>query len=90
MIKRTTKMSVTTIRREKLTTVQSSLTADCSVCGRRVDLISRDEAMKLLGTDGDDFDCLAALGLVHTLKTLTGGAWICKDSLIARGRPAGA
>jgi hypothetical protein len=84
MIKRTTKMSVTTIRREKLTTAQSSLTADCAVCGRRVEIISSDEAMRILGINSDGFDCLPADDPIHTVQTIKGGVWVCKASLFLK------
>ena len=84
MIKRTTKMSVTTVRRQKLTTAQSSLTADCPACGRRVGIIPRAGAMRILGADSHGFDRLAADGLVHIVNAINGTVWVCKDSLFSR------
>jgi hypothetical protein len=81
MIKRTTKMSVTTVLRQRIVTAQPALNADCPTCRRRVEVFPRDGAMRVLGMDACDFDCLVNDGAVHTVTTINGGVWVCKDSL---------
>jgi hypothetical protein len=42
-----------------------------------------DRARTILAVDEDGFDRLLTAGIVHSILTVSGSLWVCKESLIA-------
>lgn len=56
----------------------------CLWCQREVEILSHTQAIRILAVDGPTLGCLVAGGQVHTVQTISGGVWICKNSLFVR------
>ncbi len=75
------KLTITSTRRRTVTLPGEMLSAYCHSCGREAEIVSKAQAMRMLGTEEENFDTLANAGQVHTLQTVTGHLLVCKDSL---------
>ena len=52
----------------------------CPVCERKVEMVTYDEAIRILSLNPDvDSELVAA----HSVPTIGGSIWVCKDSLSA-------
>jgi hypothetical protein len=72
------------MRRVRRLVTHTPPTAPCPDCGRDVVLVTPTDAAWILESDGRSLDELIAAGVVHTLSTVTGTRWICRDSLFQR------
>jgi len=76
-------MRVITIRRACLSTNPFTFRARCPACNCEVEMFPADRARTILAVDEDDFDRLLTAGIVHSILTVSGSLWVCKESLIA-------
>ncbi len=81
---RSLKVTITSVRRCTVRPLGGVLRARCAVCEREVELVSRAQAIVILGGDGHSLDRFVAGGLVHSLRTVSGSVLLCKDSLFLR------
>ena len=77
------KMRVTTVRLQTLTGA-TSVRLPCPVCYREVEMLNNTEAIRILEVDVETLGSLIRDGQVHTVETISGSTWICRDSLFTR------
>jgi hypothetical protein len=82
-IQRTATMRVITIRRACLSIDPFTFRARCPACNCEVEMFPADRARTILDVDETDFDRLLTAGIVHSILTVSGSLWVCKESLIA-------
>jgi len=73
------KMKITTVRRLSLIP-PAELRLRCPVCEREVEMVTCDEAIRILGRDPEAVSEMVA---AHSVRTISGSMWVCKDSLFA-------
>jgi hypothetical protein len=56
----------------------------CAVCDREVEMLSSMHAIGILGVDYQTLGHLVAAGQVHTVQTVSGNVWVCKESLFSK------
>lgn len=76
-------MRVITIRRACLSIDPFTFRARCPACKCEVEMLPADRARTILAVNEDVFDRLLTAGTVHSILTVSGSLWVCKDSLIA-------
>lgn len=84
-MKRRLDMRITTIRQRTIASAAvEALRLSCQACEREVEMLTNGQAMRILGVDPRTLDQLVAVGKVHTVQTVSGNVWICKESLFLR------
>jgi hypothetical protein len=78
---RKVRLKILTYSRQTITGANHSFGARCASCHRRVEMITALEAAGILRTDDLAIGRLIDAGRIHTMETVSGGVWICKDSL---------
>jgi hypothetical protein len=76
------RMTVTTVRQETFIAAPA-LRLQCPVCEREVEMVTEDQAVRILEIDPSGLCHLAEAGRLHSIQTVTGNTWVCKDSLFA-------
>ena len=82
-IQRSATLRITTIRRACLHPDAYTFRARCPACNCEVEMFPADRARTILAVDEGDFARLLAAGIVHSILTVSGSLWVCKESLIA-------
>ena len=85
MIKRSARIKVTTVRRRRVKVGdEAPPRANCSVCEREVELLTRSQAAGILGLDEQATEDLIATRLIHVIRTVNENLWLCKESLFQK------
>ena len=84
MLKRKVRLKITTTNRESVCFQNLGLRARCFACNLEVEMVSDDEAVRILNGSNSILEHLVNAGRVHTLQTENGNLWICKESLFRR------
>lgn len=88
-MKKRLKMKITTIRQQTIAPAGDSLRLPCPVCEREVEMLSEARAIGILDVRHETLDRLVARRQVHSVESVSGGVWVCKDSLFAKREPRG-
>lgn len=83
-VKRKLWMKITTTRRQALSLAAPVFQADCAICERKVEFITRDEAAAWLAVTVDIIDQLIASNQLHGRQPVRGNFRICKESLFIK------
>jgi hypothetical protein len=83
-MKKRFKMRVTTVRQQTIVSAIEVLRYACPVCEREVEMLTGEQAIRILGVDPETLDQLVAAGQVHSIHTVTGNIRVCKDSLVSK------
>ena len=81
MIKRRVRIKITVAGHEAVRLCGRNPSAPCPACGREVEVVTEDEAAGILRVDEGAFERLVGAGRVHTIETVSGHLWVCKESL---------
>ena len=84
MIRRKVRLKITAASRQTVRVAGRVLSARCAACGREAEMVTEGEAAGILQVDGPGLDRLIADGRVHTIQTVSGNPWVCKDSLFLK------
>jgi len=57
--------------------------ARCQVCNREVEMLPADRVRAVLFINEGAFERLIDDGVLHSILTVSGSLWVCKESLIA-------
>jgi hypothetical protein len=87
-VKRKFKLSVQKVCRHSVTASGMLLRAYCVACQQDVEMLTRDQAAKILEIEPDVLDILIFQKLVHVIEMVNGNQRICKESLFARAKYA--
>ena len=79
-------MIITKIRRQTIAEEQTVLSADCFVCGCRVELLDFAAALGILEIENPMLEEFISDGRIHAIETLSGKRWICKPSLFQKDK----
>lgn len=82
-VRRRVKLKITTTREQTIQLTAAGLRARCPVCQCEVDILTREQAIVMLKIREQALNRLIAHGLVHTVYTVSGTPWVCKDSLLS-------
>lgn len=77
-------LKVTRIRQRIIQTCESVQRHHCQSCQREVEMITNAQAIRILGVDSLTLGQLVADSQVHSVQTVSGNIWVCKDSLFAK------
>ena len=80
-MKRKVRLKITAVSCQTVRYAGRRLSAPCAACGREVEMVTEGEAAGILRVSGEAFERLAAAGRIHTVETVSGHFWVCKDSL---------
>jgi hypothetical protein len=80
-MKRKVRLKITTDCRQTVRYFGRRLSAPCAACGREVEMVTEGEAAAILRVGAETFERLAGAGRIHTVETVSGHFWVCKDSL---------
>lgn len=83
-MKEVRRITVTTTKRRILRYQPQALSAFCPGCAREVEMLTSAQAAGVLEVDEQTFERLVSSGWVHTIQTLSGVVWVCKDSLFTK------
>ncbi|MFL6214492.1 MAG: hypothetical protein ACJ74J_11440 [Blastocatellia bacterium] len=83
MIQRSATLRITTIRRLCVRAEAYTFRARCQVCNCEVEMLPADGARAVLAIDLGAFKRLLDAGVIHSILTVSGSLWVCKESLIA-------
>ena len=75
---------VTKIRQRIVQSDASVQRHHCQSCQREVDLVTNAQAISILGVDPLTLGRLVADSQVHSVQTVSGNLWVCKDSLFSK------
>lgn len=79
-------MTVTKVRRERVSLPTAGFAVPCPVCRREVEILSCSQAAAILEVEEKALQALLATGVIHGIQTVSGSVAVCKDSLWQRGR----
>lgn len=82
-MKKRLKMKITTVRQQTIVSAAEPLRLSCPVCEREVEMLSGVQARRILEVDHQTLDRLVASGQVHSIESIGGNVWVCKDSLFS-------
>jgi hypothetical protein len=82
-MKKRLKMKITTVRQQTIVSAGEPLRLFCPICGREVEMLPVVQAIRVLGVDRQTLSNLVAASHVHSVQTVTGSLWVCKDSLFS-------
>lgn len=80
-MKRKVRLKITAASRQTVRYVGRRFSAPCAACGREVEMVTEAEAAGILRVSGEAFGRLAGAGRIHTVETVSGHLWVCKNSL---------
>jgi hypothetical protein len=83
-MKKRLKMKITTVRQQTVLSTGERMRLLCPVCRREVDMLSGIQAVRILEVDYQALDRLVSAGQVHSIQTVSGNIWVCKDSLFSQ------
>ena len=75
------RVKLTTLRRRSILIKPPTVRANCPVCGREVELLTRRQTAEVLEVGMTALADLLAAGRVHAIPTVSGSLYFCKDSL---------
>jgi hypothetical protein len=78
------RIRITTTRRRIVRFPSPAVRPSCPVCAHEVEALTTDQAAELLQADDPLLEALIAGGQVHTIQTVSGCCWVCKDSLFTK------
>lgn len=78
------KMKITRIRQRVIQSREPVQRHHCQSCQREVEIVSNAQAIRILGVDSLTLGQLVANSQVHSVRTVTGEIWVCKESLFAK------
>jgi hypothetical protein len=84
MLKRKVRLKITNASRLTFRLDARAVRASCASCGHEVELMTETAAAGVLRVNGPALGRLITDGRVHTIKTINGTLWVCKDSLLLR------
>ncbi len=82
--KRRLKVTITKIRRERVTLPTAGFAVPCPVCQRVVEILNPPQAAPMVGVGEEAPQALLASGEIHEIWTASGSVAVCKDSLWQR------
>ena len=77
------RMKITTVR-SRIQVTAAGLRLYCPICRSDVEIVAEAQAAMILGVDLDGLGQLIETGRVHTIQTVAGNTWVCKDSLLRK------
>ena len=80
------KLTITKVRRERVTLPAAGFAGFCPVCQRNVEILSLSQAAAILEVGDETLEALLASGTIHGIQTVTGSIAVCKHSLWQQGR----
>jgi hypothetical protein len=83
-MKRRLKMTITNTRLQTVVSAGEPLRVLCPVCAHEVEMLSNVQAVGILGVTYQTLCQLVAVGRVHSVQTVSGNIWVCKESLFAK------
>jgi Fe2+ or Zn2+ uptake regulation protein len=83
-MKKRLKMRITTVREQRIVSAAAELRLSCPVCEREVEMLSNVQAVTILGVNYQTLNQLVAAGRVHSIQTVSGKTWVCKESLFGK------
>lgn len=60
-----------------------ALRLPCPACARKVEMVTNAQAIRILEVDSLTLGQLVADSQVHSVQTVSGNTWVCKESLFA-------
>jgi len=78
------RMKITMVRQQTVVPAPAPMRLSCPVCEREVDMFTGAQAVSILGVDYQMLDHMVASGQAHSIKTISGNVWVCKDSLFSK------
>ena len=82
-MKRRLRLRISQIRRQTIVPAPDTLRLLCPVCEREVEMLSSNQALRFLGVDPQKLGQFVAAGQIHSVRTVNGNTWVCKDSLFS-------
>ena len=76
-------MTITKIRRERLTLPATGFLVPCPVCRRDVEVLSLSQAAAILDVTEESLQALLTSGAIHEVEPIFGAPRICRISLLA-------
>lgn len=74
-------VKVTHIRQRIIQWREPAKRQHCRLCQREVEMLTIAEAVQVLQVDQQTLACLIGDGSIHTIESVSGNLWVCKDSL---------
>jgi hypothetical protein len=87
-MKRTRRITITTVERQSVQIQLPEVRAHCPVCKREVETVSQVQAAEVIEVDGPTLDRFIADGHIHGVHTVSGSLRVCKESLFIINEPA--
>jgi hypothetical protein len=84
MIKRRVRLKISDTSHEVIRLFERNLRALCPACGRETEMVTDDEAVRILNGNSSLLRFLLNAGTIHSLQTVNGNLWVCKESLFCR------
>ena len=83
------KVTITKVRRETVRLPAAGFALPCPVCQRDVEILNCSQAAAILEVEQEALPAMLASGVIHGIRTVSGGIAVCKDSLWQQGRAVG-
>jgi hypothetical protein len=84
MFKRRVRLKISSASYEAVRLFGRELRALCPACGCETDMVTDDEAVRILNGNSSNLQYLLKAGTIHSVQTVNGNLWVCKESLFCR------
>lgn len=77
-------VTITRVRQQVIQTYEPALRLHCQQCQSEVEIVTSDEASRVLHIDHQMLAGFIGDGSIHAIEVAGGNLWVCKESLFMK------